>query len=318
MRPTTDDSSTFEVRRLAGADEVGLFTELPYALNHEVADDLAQGRRRPEWTWLAVRDGHLLGRLALWAPTDAAAPTQLDIFDIDEELADDEQLEVGRALLEVARAEVLGDLADPPEVARYLPADWRDRESSRRGTEVRIALLEETGARFLVERLRLEWTPDRGIPGPDPRLSFRPLASDDELLALTTDVLEGTLDAHSREDLGRALPSEVALSQYEDEFARYSSPHEWWRVAMNSQGDSVGFVIPARNAYHHIVAYIAVLPEHRGNGYIDGILAEGTRILAEAGAPHIRASTDVGNVPMANAFARGGYAIFERVINLTW
>ena len=89
-------------------------------------------------------------------------------------------------------------------------------------------------------------------------------------------------------------------------------------MAVDGAGEAVGFVFPARNSYHHIVAYVGVLPEHRGNGYIDGILAEGTRILAEAGAPHIRASTDVGNRPMANAFARAGYGTFQRLINLAW
>ena len=106
--------------------------------------------------------------------------------------------------------------------------------------------------------------------------------------------------------------------EFEEEFARYTTPREWWRVATDESGEPVGFVIPARNSYHHIIAYIGVLPEHRGRGLIDGILTEGTRVLAEAGAPYIRASTDVGNVPMVAAFARGGYATFERIINLAW
>ncbi|NUR96483.1 MAG: GNAT family N-acetyltransferase, partial [Kribbellaceae bacterium] len=65
-------------------------------------------------------------------------------------------------------------------------------------------------------------------------------------------------------------------------------------------------------------AYLGVLPAHRGNGYIDEILAEGTRILAAEGVDHIRASTDVGNVPMAKAFARAGYVNFERSLNFIW
>jgi RimJ/RimL family protein N-acetyltransferase len=311
-------TGAFELRHLADADEVDFFNAIPYALNHEVAHDLEQRRRRPEWTWLAVRDGRLLGRLALWSPADAAEPTQLDIFDVDESLTDDEQRAVGTALLRAARAEVLDGLTTAPEVARYLPADWREHATSRHGTEVRIALLEETGARVVVERLRLEWTPASGIPAADPRLSFRDFASDDEVLALTTRVLDGTLDAHSRDDLERATPREVAERQFEEEFARYTTPRAWWRVAADASGEPVGFVIPARNSYHHIIAYIGVLPEHRGKGWIDGILAEGTRVLAEAGAPHIRASTDVSNVPMAAAFARAGYDTFERVINLAW
>jgi hypothetical protein len=53
-------------------------------------------------------------------------------------------------------------------------------------------------------------------------------------------------------------------------------------------------------------------------GYIDDLLAEGTRVLCEQDAPRIRATTDVGNVPMAKAFQRAGYVNFEREINMTW
>lgn len=80
----------------------------------------------------------------------------------------------------------------------------------------------------------------------------------------------------------------------------------------------MGFVTPARNDYHAIMGYIAVLPAHRGNGYIDEILGEGTRILAARDVPRIRAATDVGNTPMAGAFHRAGYVNFERCVNMTW
>jgi RimJ/RimL family protein N-acetyltransferase len=77
-------------------------------------------------------------------------------------------------------------------------------------------------------------------------------------------------------------------------------------------------VTPARNDYNHIIGYLAVLPEHRGNGYIDEILAERTRILAAQDVPRIRAATDLGNTPMANAFRRIGCVNFERTINMIW
>ena len=41
-------------------------------------------------------------------------------------------------------------------------------------------------------------------------------------------------------------------------------------------------------------------------------------MLVSAGADDIRASTDLGNVPMANAFSRQGYVVFERLINMAW
>jgi hypothetical protein len=34
--------------------------------------------------------------------------------------------------------------------------------------------------------------------------------------------------------------------------------------------------------------------------------------------PRIRAATDVGDVPMAAAFALAGYVTFERQIDMTW
>ncbi len=131
-------------------------------------------------------------------------------------------------------------------------------------------------------------------------------------------VLDGTLDAYSLHDLTTLTAPEAAKAQYTGELARYRSPREWWRVATLPDGEPVGFVIPAHNGYNPIIAYIAVLPEHRGKGYVDDILAEGTRVLVDQGVPRIRASTDLGNVPMAEAFGRAGYDAFEREIVMSW
>jgi RimJ/RimL family protein N-acetyltransferase len=111
---------------------------------------------------------------------------------------------------------------------------------------------------------------------------------------------------------------EAAVRHYQGELARYTGPKDWWQIACLPTGAPAGFVIPARNDYNPIIAYLAVLPEHRGNGYINDILAEGTRILARHDVPRIRASTDLGNTPMANAFQRAGWVNFGREIKMTW
>jgi RimJ/RimL family protein N-acetyltransferase len=133
-----------------------------------------------------------------------------------------------------------------------------------------------------------------------------------------TQVLDGTLDAYSRDDLTRMTARQAAEEQYRTELERYASPHEWWRIATLPDGEPVGFVIPAHNGYNPIIAYLGVVPAHRGRGYINDILATGTRLLAAEGVPQIRAATDVGNAPMAAAFARAGYHTFERQIDMTW
>jgi RimJ/RimL family protein N-acetyltransferase len=242
----------------------------------------------------------------------------LDIFDLDDNSEDRGRAEIGARLLRTAIAEVVPAGARPPEYIRVVPSAWREGGAARRAVQERMAALEHVGARLFVERLRFQWQPGTPVPRPRGRLAFRPVCDTGEILDLMTAVLDGTLDAHSRQDMTRMTAREAAVRQYEGELARYRSPRDWWRVATLPDGEPTGFVIPARNDYNPIISYLAVLPRHRGNGYIDDILAEGTAILAAQDVPRIRAATDLGNTPMANAFLRAGYVNFERTINMTW
>lgn len=312
------EQNNLTMRPIAGREELTLFSRLPYVLNEELADDLAVGRRRQEWMWVAVRGDDLLARVAWWGRTGDDTPLVLDIFDIDDRSAVRDHVDIGVRLLQTATAAVVPPGTRPPEYSRIVPPDWREGAVTRRAVEDRMAALERTGARLFVERLRFEWRPGTQISEPRGRLVFRPVHDTEEILALMTLVLDGTLDAHSRDDLTRMSAREAAVRHYEDELAHYRSPRDWWQVAMMPDGEPVGFVTPARNDYNPIIGYLAVLPEHRGNGYIDEILAEGTRILIAQDVPRIRAATDLGNTPMANAFQRVGYVNVERTINMTW
>ncbi|MFD8973588.1 GNAT family N-acetyltransferase [Streptomyces sp. NPDC059593] len=324
MTTSTSTASTsateLVIRPLAGPGELDLFLRLAYSLDHELADDLATGRRLPGWMWVALDGDRLLGRIAWWTNKEGGEPLALDFFDLSPELTPEERADVGRRLLETATAAVVPAGTQRPEFGRFMPADWREVPETRSALESLFAVLELTGARPLVERLRLEWRPGTPVPEPKGRLVFRPVRDREDLVALMTPVMEGTLDAHGQADLASGLSArEAAELHYDEELAHYTSPSEWWQVAqLPETGEPVGFVVPARNNYHHTIAYIGVLPAHRGHGYIDDILAEGTRILAAADVPRIRAATDLGNVPMAASFARAGYVNFERAINYVW
>jgi RimJ/RimL family protein N-acetyltransferase len=236
----------------------------------------------------------------------------MDIFDIDGDTDD------GVRLLKSALPAVVPAGATPPEYGRFLLADWRDDQHTRQAVDDRLSALERVGATLFVERLRLEWRPGTPIPELSGRLTFRPVRNPGELIDLMTLVLDGTLDAHSRDDLTRMTPSQAAQEQYHNELERYASPHSWWRIATLPDGEPVGFVIPAHNGYNPIIAYLGVVPAHRGHGYIHDVLASGTSLLAAQNVPRIRAATDVGNAPMAAAFALAGYVTFERQIDMTW
>ncbi|MFJ4915687.1 GNAT family N-acetyltransferase [Streptomyces sp. NPDC088726] len=307
------------IRPLGGPRELDLFRRLPYVLNHELAEDLGSGRRRPEWMWVALRGERVVARIAWWS-RDGGAPLLLDIFDLDDALPEPERGELGLRLLETASAAVLPAGGPRPEYGRFVPPDWREDPVVRDVVEARIRVMERAGARMLVERLRLEWRAGTPVPADSGRLRFRPVAGREDLLALMAPVMEGTLDAHGRQDLASGLsPLAAAEKHYDEELARYTTPREWWRVAELPDGEPVGFVIPARNDYNPIIAYIGVLPARRGHGYIDDLLTEGTRALAgQDGVERIRAATDLGNVPMAKSFERLGYVNFERAFDMVW
>jgi RimJ/RimL family protein N-acetyltransferase len=300
------------LRPITGLDELGLFNSLPYVLNDEVHDDLAAGRRRPEWLWLALRGDRMVARAGWWSRPGDEYPLWLDIFDIDGRIDD------GVRLLTAALPTVTRPGATPPDYSRFLPADWRDHQRTRQSVHDRMAALERAGAKLLVERLRLEWRADTPVAGLSGRLTLRPVRNPAELIDLMTLVLDGTLDAHSRDELTRMSARRAAQEHYHDELERYASPHEWWRIATLPDGEPVGFVIPAHNGYNPIIAYLGVVPAHRGHGYVHDVLAAGTSLLAAQDAPRIRAATDVGNAPMAAAFARAGYVTVERQIDMVW
>jgi len=305
------------IRPITGPDELDLFNQLSYQLNEELAGDLDDGHRRPGWLWIALRGGRLAARAAWWARPGNEHPDALDILDLDDP-GRPETVDIAARLLSTAMAKVVPAGTQPPYYLRFVDPDWRGSPATRQATEDRMAAAAQTGARLFVERLRLQWEAGTPVPPPTGRLSFRPVTGPDELLALMTEVMNGTLDAHGREDLTRMSPREAAAKQYHEELVGYTSPRDWWRVAELPGGEPAGFVIPAHNGYNPIIAYLGVVPAHRGHGYIADILAEGTRVLAAEGVPLIKANTDLGNVPMAAAFHRAGWVTTGHQIDMTW
>lgn len=105
----------------------------------------------------------------------------------------------------------------------------------------------------------------------------------------------------------------VPAGQYRDELARHiylamPGDRDWWRLAYTAPGGQLaGMILPNRNTGGAVVGYLGVLPELRGRGYIDDLVAETTRFHAARGEPRIAATTDTRNLPMANAFERAGY-----------
>ena len=138
------------------------------------------------------------------------------------------------------------------------------------------------------------------------RLDYR-TADDAAVLAVLRQILTGTLDAHDRSNIEAHGLDRAAEMQLED-LHWFPSPRDWWKLAHTREGELAGFIMPARNYTMPTIGYIGVVPEQRGRGYVDELLAEMAWMLAEfAPGEEVGADTDFANVPMAKAFARAGF-----------
>ncbi|HEU5108817.1 MAG TPA: GNAT family N-acetyltransferase [Micromonosporaceae bacterium] len=260
----------------------------------------AAGQYRPEWTWVALRDGAVVARAAWWAGPDDDQPLALDWFDFSDS-------DAAVRLLRTA-----------PLRAQYslkLPPGWRDDPAVRGQAEARIDAAVAAGLSPLVERYRYRWTPDCGLPPRPGRLTFRPEPDDAVILDVFRRVHHGSLDAHARRTI--AVSGLDAAAQEELDYLRWlPGRRDRWRLAYTSTGDLVGLSVPSRNYDDPLIGYIAVVPEHRGHGYAYDLLVEATHMLAGDGADRIVAGTDQTNLPMAAAFAKAGYPIAQERIDL--
>jgi RimJ/RimL family protein N-acetyltransferase len=263
------------------------------------------GVRRPEWTYLALRDGALVGRAVWWGWASSQVPILTDTLDLADSLTDGfQRLAVGTALAAAGFAALVPPGADRLVIC-WVPAGWRSGPQAPAILE-KLAMWTGAGARVLVERLDLLWVRGGPVPPRSDRLEFRPV-DDNTLVDLVARCGDGSLDAHTaqrRARTGREAAARFEVEQMHD----FPGPPQWWRAAYSPAEEPVGSVLPTRDGNFHAIGYLGVVPEHRGRGYVDDLLGEGTRILAvEHDAERIVANTDVGNLPMAAAFARAGY-----------
>lgn len=266
------------------------------------------GQYRPALTWIAESGDHILGRAVWWLPPGAAHPGALDCLLVDDSVPDRAGL-AGRLL--AAAHEEFRDrgMAVMPAYHVFLPTGWRDRPDVAAALSWRQQAAQRAGLTRELERLRYGWTPAAGLPLRSGRLVFRPEPDDDTFLAAFLRVAEGTLDATTAEGSAAVGPQRQAR----DAMRYYLSmpgPRDWWRLAYTPDGRLAGLAIPSRNPDGPVVGYLGVVPELRGHGYVDDVLAEITHLLAAAGAEQIMADTDLGNRPMAAAFERAGYRNF--------
>jgi RimJ/RimL family protein N-acetyltransferase len=235
----------------------------------------------------------------------------METLDFDDAHGAPLRMDIGARLLRTALTALFpAGTLPPPSVLQPLLANWRDDSTAERRIKDRIELVERTGGKTFVERLRYRWTSSTPVPSHRGSLTFRPVSTDGEAIDLLTRILPGTLDAYSQADVARSSANDYARVQYHDELLSYPSPRAWWRIGVRPDGVPIGLVVPAQSPNGFVIAYLGVIDGHRGQGFVNDLLAEGTQVLAAQGAERVTADTDLGNQPMARACERAGYDNF--------
>lgn len=306
------------VVRPIGPDEIDLFTSFadasPLGLKPPLAMylDGLHTWYRPEWSWVALRDGRVVARVAFSGPPEAELPLAMGSLEIG---TGPDRVETGLALVRTAYAAMTGGGTGDdgrPEYRQFLPVNWHQHTGMRAAVDDRRTVARLAGLRFLVERVELRWPakPGAALPPRPGRLTFRPVGDDAAVLAVVRGTLDGTLDAHARRDVARDGVDAAARGIVEE----LPGPRSLMRLAYDPAGSCAGITVPGLRPWGPDISYVGVLPEHRGNGYADDLLLEASHLLVEGGAAEIVAATDVGNTPMVAAFARCGYVVVDRLM----
>lgn len=279
-----------------------------------IREEFGATRMRAEWTWVATDDsGDVVGR-ALWWGRDRTEPIALDVLDVAG--PSESRAGVATALLRAGHEALItqGWSVPLPHTIR-LPLNWRGNPDCVAAVTWRQQAARDSGLTQVNERLQFEWTPTSRIARPHrARVKFR-IGRDEEFLDLFSLVAAGSLDVMTQRTLAIAAAEELA----KDELAYYlacSGERDWWRIAIDPSGDTVGFAIPSATPSSRNVGYVGTLPSHRGHGYVDDLLLYVTNFHQSQGITRITATTDATNHPMVDAFIRCGYRKVETRLDL--
>lgn len=261
---------------------------------------------RPEWSWIHAVNGRLVARALWWGQPKSAYPVSLDCLWIDPSIAAPGTL-AGRLVEAGHSAFRASGINRLPDLNMDVPPNWHDDPLAVAAVKWRQDAVTSAGLTERIERLSYAWAGTKPTPKRSDMLTFTP-ADDRAFLEIFSEVAQGSLDIHTQTDLAELGPAGQAADDLEF-YLGLPGDRQMWRIAHNLIGERVGFIIPSRSAYDASVSYLGVVPDHRGHGFVDDLLAEITIMHRDNGAPRITGTTDTTNAPMAAAFRRAGYEV---------
>lgn len=266
----------------------------------------ADGESRPAWCFVSRgRDSSVVARCGFWATPHEPEVGRMFGLRWRPSVSTSSRVEFVRECVSAVREDGLERL----EARVY---------SSQEEHEQLLACLAAAGFTEQQQKVRLERAGDVRPPRSPGRVSFRSLESAgrvafvDAIERVTHDTLD-RLDEREARELGSRAAAELTFDLLSD---MHREPG-WWELAFNGDGTMVGLVVPqVLGAGVGVINYIGVVPERRGTGLVDDLLARGTW-RASHGTERIVAETDERNRPMRDALLRHGYVEQSRMWHLS-
>jgi ribosomal protein S18 acetylase RimI-like enzyme len=255
------------------------------------------GESRPEWCFVLEDGGTVVGRVGFYvSPTcppeflGDLPPDELFLFGLWLPW-DDDPVGAGLTLIPEALRRVTGDLPDRLQVRTNVEVHDEHAE--------RVALFDALGMELFQEKQGFTWVDDGSpVEVPD-RLSFVTVdeAGRDHYRDVLAGVGEATLDRNDFYYRSRMDPLDWG-SVYTTFLDESEAP--MWLVGRHPGGESIGFVAVSEfdEPDTATIAFVGVLPQHRGNGYIHDLIAAGTAAAQQHGFTSILSDVDTLNAPM--------------------
>lgn len=265
------------------------------------------GSTRPEWCFAVEHGAETIGRIALWSIPNRT-PADFVLFDLPWDRDDIDSL--AAATLDAAMETLRAHGAKHAAHMLDTPAQWPQWQTHH---DIRARVLERQGFNPRRETTRFSLSPGQPRPTIERApIEFRalPQVGNAVFKRAMTSVTRGTFDKMTA-NLVTEIGADAETEQSFTELQQVGFDPAWWELAYDAQGFLIGLVMPTKLGKHMgTIGYIGVVPEQRGRGYIDTLLARATDTLLGLDIQQIRADTDVRNVPMAAAFHRAGYTNF--------